>query len=46
MEKCKQCKKRERREGSLFCSHECKIKWLEEAELEAKKLREKVPTKK
>ncbi len=34
--KCKQCKKREARENSLFCSHDCKIKWLEEGEIEAK----------
>ena len=34
---CKFCKENKRREKSLFCSHECKIKWIDEGTKESKK---------
>jgi hypothetical protein len=36
-DKCKYCKKNPRREGSLFCCHDCKIDWLNEGEQETRR---------
>lgn len=37
MKKCIQCKEKPIREYSQFCSHNCKLEWLKEAEKEGGK---------